>query len=323
MDTISILVGFLVGVVTAAIAVELGLKKLFMPPSATKVTGSWRLSEIRSPLVACTDAAKPIFDQGARIVTAGSANPQAFHGRTFRRNTGARANFMVHPNEDRALLFMGPIAPGTLALSTVDGALCDRLRAEHKRLWEQGEAYVEELPLEQVVQRHNVGVRTRGTVQEVVTYRQRHLMRLTDGRHVIGVLVDAPLDLEGKEVVVTGRIQRGTSGYPLLDADEVRVVRKGHGRTPQESYEPVAATPGPATEDPAATPGRTPAVQPRERPAPAPQERVLRVPARPPAPAEVPVEAPADAVPDEEEEAPVHTSDAERMRARARVVFHK
>lgn len=315
MDTISVLVGFLVGVVVAAIAVELGLKKLFSPPSNTKVTSSWRLDEFEAPLVVALDAASTSYPPGSEVVTAGGVDPQGFRGRTFRRNPNARANVVIDRARDRALLFMGPVEPGTLALATVDRDLVGRLRGEHRRLWETGSEYVEEMPLGEVVGRHGVSVRTRGRVQEIVPYRERHLMRLTDGKQVLGVLVDAPLDLVQQDVVVTGRLIRGTSGYTVLDADEVRLVRRSKGPDRQERE---VAMPVPGTPERAPAPG----VAPSEPPAAPSTERVVRVPRNPtPTESPAPPEAPEMEF-EAHDESPI-VSEAERRKARTRVVLHR
>ncbi|MBW3584218.1 MAG: hypothetical protein KY455_14100 [Euryarchaeota archaeon] len=312
METISVLVGFLIGVVASAIAVELGLKKLFMPTTATKLTASWRLDEVEAPLVVCTDAGGVPFPRGAEIVTSGQAAPEGFRDRAWRRNANARGNFMVHPTRDRAYLFLGPVQEGNLALVTVDSDLVARLRAEHRRLWETGAPYVEEVSLAEAVRRPGVHVQTRGHVQEVVPYRDRHLVRLVDGNQALGVLVDAPLDIVGAEAVVTGRVQRGTSGYSLLDAEEVRVVRRNRqGRGQAEDLVQVARRDESGTVE-----GRLVSPAPSASPEPR-AERVVRVPPRTPPGKEQ--------VPDPEPEPVIDlpSTAAEKMRAKAKVTLHR
>lgn len=275
MDPFSALIGFVVGVIATAFAVELGLKKLFKPVTTTKLTATWRLEEIGAGLVASVDAADTQFPKGSRIVTAGRANPDAYVGREHRQHPGARGNFVVHPDKDRALLFLGPVAPGTMALSTVDPHLCARLRHEHARLWGRADAYIEEVPLSEAAGRHNVRVRTRGQVQSVIQYRDRHLMRLVDGNHVVGVLVDSPLDLAGAIVSVTGQATKGTSGYTLIDAEEVRRIEPATRTSrPGERVETTVLERTPMAQD-------GPVVQPTVPAAPLPRrdDGVLRIPA--------------------------------------------
>lgn len=311
MDTISIFVGMLVGVIATAVAVELGLKKLFRPPSRTKMTAAWRLEDFEAPVVVAMDATSTVYPKGARVVTAGGADPRGFRDRDFRRNPNARGNFLIDRSQDKALLFLGPVQDGTLALSTVDSELVGRLRAEHRRLWETGEAYVEEIPLAEVVGRQGVSVRTRGQVVEVVPYRERHLMRVTDAGETIGVLVDASLDLVGQSVVVTGRVSRGQSGYTIVDADEVRVVRKATRGAAQEVTVPTkASAPAKATPAPAVTPTHL-------KPEPT-KERVVRIQGKRRA---------AEPEPEMEFEAtepePPAPSLAEQGRKKAKVVIHR
>ena len=310
METFSVLIGFLIGVVATMIAVEFGLKKIFRPPALNKVTASWRLDDHKRPLVVAQDAANVELPQGAHVVTAGEVNPVGFRDRAHRRNPNARSNFLVDPELDRALVFMGPIREGTLALASLDPAVAARLRAEHKRLWETGEPYVEELSMAELGKNMGMLVRLRGRVLECIAYRQQHLLRLTDGSHTMGVVVEKPLELDGRKVVVTGRVVRGASGYPLVEAEEVRLEGGSQRDAPLQREEPAPA-PAPRTQV--------------RREAPERPERVLRVPRRTP---EAPVEQ-EEAVVEEEEplefqeaEEPMVT-EAERQRKKARVIMHR
>jgi hypothetical protein len=311
METFSVLIGFLIGVVATMIAVEFGLKKIFRPPAMNKVTASWRLDDHKAPLVVAQDAKGVQLPTGSKVVTAGEVDPLGFRDRSNRRNPNARSNFLVDPEMDRALVFMGPIREGTLALATLDPAVAARLRAEHKRLWETGEPYVEEVPFSTLGKKMGMMARLRGRVLECIAYKEHHLLRLSDGEQTVGVVVDHPLDLTGKRVVVTGRVVRGASGYPLVDADEVRL--EGAPRTaPPEAPTPVAP--------PTSVPQQPPETSPHT------PQQVLRIPRRAPSPpTPEPEEAPAapqkpllEAEPSEEA-----TTEAERRRARARVVMHR
>jgi hypothetical protein len=310
MDTISVLVGFLIGVIATAIAVEFGLKKIFRPPVQSKVTGQWRLDEHRAPLVVAQDTATVGFPTGARVVTAGAAHPDALTGRDYRRNPNARSNYIVATDRDRATLFLGPIQEGTLALATVDPAIVARLRAEHRRLWETGEPLVEEAALGDAVRHAGMLVRTRGRVQDCVPYRDRHLLRVTDQNATLGVLVDEPLELTGQTISVMGRVIRGTTGYPLIDAEEVRVVTVDGTRPARAALAPPAPAPLPPTE---------------RRAPPAQEPRVLRVPdprsAQNKSPPVEPEPEPGPVM--EFEAAEDAPTEAERKRLRARVVVRR
>lgn len=304
MDTISVLIGFLVGVIATAIAVEFGLKKIFRPPAQSKVTASWRIADHKAPLVVSQDASAVLFPPGARVVTAGGAHPDGQHRRDFRRNPNARSNYLVEADRDRATLLLGPLQEGTLALATVDPVLVARLRAEHRRLWETGEPLVEETGLAATVNHVGQLVRTRGRVQDCIPYRERHLLRVSDGNATLGVLVDEALQLAGQTVTIVGRVVRGTTGYPLIDAEEVGVVSAAGGRAPTR---------------PAAAPS---APEPRARPEPvtppsAPPRNVQREPG--PAPTG---ETDAPGPMEFESVEPVAT-EAERRRRAARVVLHR
>jgi hypothetical protein len=220
VDTISMLLGFLVGVVAAGIAVEFGLKKLLSPPEHSKLTSVWSLSELQAPLVVTTGPGDAPLPNGARVVTA-SQLPPGTAGVKARTNREVRANFAVDAKNDRALLFLGGLHQRAVALWTVDERLISRLRAEFNRLWTRSLDYVEKVRIADVPSRPNATVQMMGRVQDVVPFKDRYLMRLADEGETIGVLVDQRMELAGRRVSVTGIVQPSTTGFPIVEALEV------------------------------------------------------------------------------------------------------
>jgi hypothetical protein len=157
----------------------------------------------------------------ARVVTAASA-PPAMKDYQLRRNSEVYGSFALDAKRPRALLFLGDVKPGALALWTVDEALIDRLRADFNRFWTRSTDYVERTPVGDISQKPNVTIETSGTVQDVIPYRGRFMLRLTDQGDAVGVVVDQELPLRGLKVVVKGIVRNSTSGYPLVEALEVK-----------------------------------------------------------------------------------------------------
>lgn len=222
MDVLSTLIGFLVGVVAAAIAVELGLKKLFAPPDSTKLTTIWSLGELKSPEVVATqiDAGVEV-PRTARVVTPANVPPSA-RGYQVRKNPETKGCFAIDAEQPRALLFLGGIQKGALALWTVDEKLIDRLRAEFNRLWTRSTDYVERTKVAEIGTKPNVTVETSGIVQDVIPYRGKYMLRLTEEGETVGVVVDRELPVRGHRVTVKGIVRPSTSGYPLVEALEIR-----------------------------------------------------------------------------------------------------
>lgn len=222
MEVLSTFIGFVVGLIAAGIAVELGLKKLFAPPDNSKLTTIWSLSELQNPeVVATTLSSAVVVPVSARIVTAQNVPPPK-KGVQVRRNPEAKGSFALDAQRPRALLFLGGIEPGTLALWTVDEKLIDRLRAEFNRLWTRSTDYVERAKVADLAEKPNVTVETSGTVQDIIPYRGRYLLRLTEAGDAVGVLVDQDLPVRGHRITVKGIVRPSTSGYPLVEALEIK-----------------------------------------------------------------------------------------------------
>jgi hypothetical protein len=221
VDVLWALIGFLVGIVAAAIAVEFGLKKFLSPPENSKLTTVWNLNELPAALVAARSIQGVSPPKGARLLTSASYTG-ARDGFELRTSKELRGNFAVDATAKRAIIFLGDLQPGTLALWTVDEPLVERLRAEFNRLWGRSVDYVERVAIADVPKKANLSVLTEGTVADVVPYRGNYLLRLTDHGETVGVLIDRPLSMAGQRVSVTGIVRSSSSGYPLIEAVEVR-----------------------------------------------------------------------------------------------------
>lgn len=223
VDVLWTLIGFLIGIVAAGFAVELGLKKFFAPPEASKLTRVWSLKEMGSPLIAATRIDGIQVPTNARLVTAQNF-PGQRDGFELRTNPETGANFAVDANQPRALIFLDGVRPGSLAVWSVDERLIERLRSEFHRLWSRSTDYVERVSLAEIPRKSNATVETHGVVQSVVPYRGSYLLRLQDEGDTVGVLVERDLPLAGKRVHVTGIVRTSSSGYPLIEAVEVKAA---------------------------------------------------------------------------------------------------
>jgi hypothetical protein len=222
LDVLSTLIGFLIGIVAAGFAVELGLKKWLAPPQASKLTTVWSLDELKSPEVVATQLGPGLqVPKTARVVT-GSSAPPAKKDFQLRRNGDAHGSFALDSQKPRALLFLGEVKPGALALWTVDEVIIQRLRAEFNRLWTRSTDYVERTAVADIAQKPNVTIETSGTVQDIIPYKGRFMMRLIDHGDAVGVVVDQDLAVRGQKVTVKGIVRNSSSGYPLVEALEVK-----------------------------------------------------------------------------------------------------
>lgn len=219
MDLVAFFIGVITGLIVAFVAVEFGLKKLFALPEHTNLTSLWSFRGFARPLIATVDGSQAPIPRGARMVTSGPV-PAPGSGIQGRVSGQVKGDFVVDAEEDRALLLMGGLRPGGLALVTVDPKLVGALRAEYERLWAGSEEHVSRVKVSEAADRPNQIVETRGTIADVVPSGERFLARLQDGSSGIGVRLERPLD-RGAVVTVKGRVVKGPAGVPLIEAHEI------------------------------------------------------------------------------------------------------
>jgi hypothetical protein len=219
MDLVAFFIGAVTGLIVAFVAVEFGLKKLFAAPEHTKLTSLWSFREFTRPLIATLDATQAPIPRGARMVTSGPV-PAPGSGIQARVSHEVKGEFVVDAEQDRALLLMGGLRPGSLAMITVDPKLVGTLRAEYERLWTNSREHVSRVKVGDVASRTNQVVETRGTIADVIPSGDTFLARLQDGSSAIGVRLTESLD-RGAVVTVTGRVVKGPAGVPLIEALEV------------------------------------------------------------------------------------------------------
>ncbi|PKK86131.1 MAG: hypothetical protein CVT48_02395 [Thermoplasmata archaeon HGW-Thermoplasmata-1] len=223
MDVLWFSIGTLVGIVIALVAVEFGLKKVFGKQEHSKLTSVWSLSEISDPLIVAEKLEGVPVPAGAKVVVRDAVDARTFSSAEVRKNPEVRSNFILGKN--RALIFTGQIEPGKMALWTVDDILLRRLNSEFNRLWTKSDGYVEHLKIAELAGKSGLRVKTEGVVLDVIPYRERFLLRLSDHGHTIGVLTDKESDVKGSVVRVTGKLVKSDSGYSLIDSEEIDKIR--------------------------------------------------------------------------------------------------
>ncbi len=224
-DLLYAMAGFVVGATVVAILFEAMARGRSKPGETVKLTAGWRLSELQDPIIVARDLLDVEVPQGARIVSSGLVGAAAFGRGQVRQVPAVPAEFALDAKRGKALLFLGGIESGSLALLSVDPALLARLNAEATGLWERGDPYVERRSIAELAGRSGIVVETQGTVQDVLPYQGRFLLRLEDAGHVVGVQVDKdPADLRSERVLVRGKLVKDRTGYPLLEAFDLRRI---------------------------------------------------------------------------------------------------
>jgi hypothetical protein len=123
-------------------------------------------------------------------------------------------------------LFLAGLQPAGMALWTVDAELISRLESEATSLWERANPYVERVAVSRLAGAAGAMIETEGLVHDVLPYQGRHLLRLQDEGHIVGVLVDRdPTELKSHRILVRGKLVRDKGGFLVIEAADLRRVR--------------------------------------------------------------------------------------------------
>lgn len=194
-------------------------------PAPFKLTSSWRLSELQASTIVARDVEVEI-PADATVIVAGQVEAQALASAKVLQVAAVAGEFALDATNSRALLFLGGVREGALALSSTDAALIQRLRAEATSLAQHGAPYFERRTVGQLAGRVGIEIETQGTVQDVLPYHGAFLLRLEDQGHALGVQLEKePTELKGARVLVRGRLTKDKGGYPVLQASELRRIQ--------------------------------------------------------------------------------------------------
>jgi len=184
MELISLIVGFVVGIVAVSLAIELGWRKEEAPEKC-KLARRWNIGEIKNPLVVA-EKIKMEMPEDAKIVVA----VQTQYSKKAKVNPEVKGNFII--GDDRALIFSGEIKEDQLAFWTIDESIMRALRNQFYKLWEEKEE------------------------KKAVT------TKIPEKGGVTGILINERLDLEGRKIEVEGEVSKEMK--PFINAYHIEVL---------------------------------------------------------------------------------------------------
>ena len=221
-NILPIVIGFVIGVITVSMAIELRWRKE-TPQETCKLTEEWSLHELKNPLI----MAEKLWvetPENAKILVAS----KSVHRGDVKEHPGVRSNFAL--GENRALIFTGEIKKGELALWTIDETIMRKLRKEFDQLWgttgtshptPSGTTTLGTTTVIPMVGDTEL-VTVRGRVRATVPFRDGFLLRLSTENRVVGVIIKKQIDLTGKLVEVKGTTTNGD--HPLIEATQITEI---------------------------------------------------------------------------------------------------
>ncbi len=225
LDVLSIAIGLVLGGVSVAVVIEVMGRGRQKPVQQEKLTSAWRLSELHEPVLVARDVMDVDVPAKARVYASGLVDPRVQQTCRVFQVPPVNAEFALDLVQRRAILFVGGVRKDALALMTVDETLVARLEAEYKRMADRSNEYVERFRIQDLGGRNGVTIETEGIVQDALPWKGRFMIRLEDQGHIIGVLVNKdPSSLQDKRIRVKGVLKKDETGYPVVDAIDLRTM---------------------------------------------------------------------------------------------------
>ena len=137
MDTIvAISIGFIIGVISVGLAIELGMKKTSSKQPSSRPTHKWSIDEISNPRILAENIGDITLPKNAKVVVNQFEDKDRFAGMEVKEHSGIRGNFIL--GDDRALILAGPVKDDELGIWTVEKVMLDKLNRYFEDSWSKG-----------------------------------------------------------------------------------------------------------------------------------------------------------------------------------------
>ena len=137
MDIISLIIGFIIGVVLVGLAIEIGSKKTNPVTSASKKAKTWSISEISNPKIMAEYLSDVEIPKNSKVIVNTYKNKDMLAGIDVKEHKGIKGNFIV--GDDRALILSGPVRKDEIGFWTVEKEIVEKLKQEFDEKWTEGE----------------------------------------------------------------------------------------------------------------------------------------------------------------------------------------
>ena len=124
MEIVAILIGFIIGVISVGLAIELGMKKTSSKQPASRPTHKWSIDEISNPRIIAENMGNITLPKNAKVIVNQPPDKDKLMGMDVKTHSGIRGNFII--GDDRALILSGPIKDDGLGIWTVEKGMLDK-----------------------------------------------------------------------------------------------------------------------------------------------------------------------------------------------------
>lgn len=137
MDIVSLIIGFIFGVIVVGIVIEIGIKKVTNTPPSSKHTNKWSISEISNPKIMAEYLSDVDLPKDSKVIVNKYSDKNILAGLDVKEHTGIKGNFIV--GENRALIVAGPLKKDEVGFWTVEEEIVKKLNQEFDEMWTEAE----------------------------------------------------------------------------------------------------------------------------------------------------------------------------------------
>ena len=136
MDVVSLIIGFVIGLVVVGIAIELGTKRKPETSPASSHTKKWSISEITNPRVMAEHLGDVEIPKNSKVLVNMYKDKEILKELNVREHEEIKGNFIV--GDDRALILSGPVKKDEIGFWTVEKKIVEKLSDEFDEMWAKG-----------------------------------------------------------------------------------------------------------------------------------------------------------------------------------------
>ena len=136
IDIISLIIGFVIGVIVVGLAIETGMKKTSQVAPASKHTKKWSISEISNPRIMAEYLGNVDIPKDSKLLVNQYKDKEMLEGLDAKEYAGIKGNFIV--GDDRALILAWPVKKDEIGFWTVEKDIVEKLNNEFEEMWAKG-----------------------------------------------------------------------------------------------------------------------------------------------------------------------------------------
>lgn len=133
VDILSLLIGFGIGVIVVAIAIEFGTKKTTPESPSSRRTYEWDISEVDNPKIMAEYLGDIKLPSQSKVLVNKFKDKSRFDGLDVRYNKSVIGNYIL--GEDRALILSGPVKQNEIGFWTVEKEIVESLHRDFNQKW--------------------------------------------------------------------------------------------------------------------------------------------------------------------------------------------